>query len=454
MIHNNIINLIGNTPLFEVTCFDTGKCRLLVKLEYQNPGGSIKDRIALSMIEEAEKRGTLKPGMTIVEATSGNTGIGLAMVAANKGYKLILVIPDKMSQEKVSHMQALGADVRITRTDVGSGHPEYYVDMAGIIAKESPLFYHINQFNNPDNPLAHIKTTGPEILSQTNGAVDAVVCSVGSGGTITGLGRFFAQHKPSVDIVLADPVGSVLAHYVKTGELKQAGSWLVEGMGEDFIPPGCDLTYVKKAYEVTDKESFTIVNELLEKTGVFGGSSTGTNVAAALKYCREQTEAKTVVTFVCDTGSKYLSKTYNKYWLADHDLIETQKTGSILDLITRKHIERAVVSVGPEDNLNMAFNRMKLYSISQLPVLEDQKKIVGIIDESDILIALHQKNAQLSDPVKNYMSSNLEILSPKAELSEVVALVSKGFVAIIADENHFYGLITQVDLINHLRRRM
>lgn len=452
MIYKNITNLIGNTPIFEVKAFDTGKCRLFLKLEYQNPGGSIKDRIALSMISEAEKRGQLKPGMSIVEATSGNTGIGLALVSASKGYNLILVIPDKMSQEKVAHMRALGADVRVTRSDVGVGHPEYYIDMAANLAKQDANYYHINQFSNPDNALAHIQTTGPEIMQQTNGSVDAVVCSVGSGGTITGMGKFFAKEKPSVDVVLADPIGSVLAHYVKTGELKAAGSWLVEGMGEDFVPPGCDLAYVKHAYEVSDKESFSLVNELLAKTGIFGGSSTGTNLAAALKYCREQSTPKNVVTFVCDSGSKYLSKTYNQYWLADNDLIETKQEGSILDLITRKHVERAVVSVGPDDSLKMAFNRMKLYSISQLPVLEDQKKIVGILDESDILIALYQKNAKLEQPVKQYMNKNLETLSPSSSLDDVVKLISKGLVAIVSDENKFYGLITQVDLINHLRR--
>lgn len=450
MVTKNIIDLIGNTNLIEVNCFDTGKCRLLLKLECENPGGSIKDRIGLSMIEGAEKKGVLKKGMTIVEATSGNTGIGLAIVAAGKGYPLILVIPDKMSQEKVQHMRALGADVRVTRSDVGAGHPEYYVDMVQSMCENDPMLFNINQWNNPDNPKAHITTTGPEIMEQTNGEVDAVICSVGSGGTITGLSEYFKETKPSVDIVLADPVGSILAHYVKTGELKEAGSWLVEGMGEDFIPPGCNLDYVKHAYEIEDKESFAVVNELLAKTGIFGGSSTGTNVATAIRYCKDQTEPKTVVTFVCDGGSKYLSKTFNSFWLADHGMLDLPKSGDLNDLIMRKHNERAVVNVAPTDLLNIAFNRMKLYDVSQLPVL-DGNKIVGIIDEYDLLVALKNNKSPKETKVSECMTSNLKTLTPDADVKEAMKLIENDMVAIIADDSNFYGLITKVDMINYLR---
>jgi cystathionine beta-synthase len=450
MITKNIIDLIGNTNLIEVNCFDTGKCKLLLKLESENPGGSIKDRIGLSMINGAEEKGLLKKGMTIIESTSGNTGIGLAIVAAGKGYPLILVIPDKMSQEKVQHMRALGADVRVTRSDVGKGHPEYYVDMVQDMCAKDPLLFNINQWDNPDNPKAHITTTGPEILKQTNGEVDAVICSVGSGGTITGLSKYFNEAKPSVDVVLADPVGSILAHYIKTGEIKEAGSWLVEGMGEDFIPPGCDFTHVKHAYEITDKESFDTVNKLLAKTGIFGGSSTGTNVAAAIKYCQEQTEAKTVVTFVCDSGAKYLSKTFNSFWLADHGLLDLKKTGDLNDLIMRKHTERACVSVAPSDSLNIAFNRMKLYDVSQLPVLKDEK-IVGILDEYDVLMAFRNNSNALNITVENIMTSQLKTLTPDSHVEDAAKLIEQGLVAIIADNDNFYGLITKVDLINYLR---
>ena len=246
-----VLALIGNTPLVALRSFDTGSCELFVKLENQNPGGSIKDRIGLSMIEAAEESGAIKPGATLVEATAGNTGLGLALVAALKGYHLLLVIPDKMSLEKVVHLRALGVEVRMTRSDVGKGHPEYYQDMAQRIAGEVGGYY-VNQFGNLANPRAHETTTGPEIWQQMDHRMDAMVCGVGSGGTITGLGRFFARHAPSVEMVLADPAGSVLAEHVRSGKMLEAGPWLGEGIGEDFLPPICDLSPVRHAFTVSD----------------------------------------------------------------------------------------------------------------------------------------------------------------------------------------------------------
>ena len=302
-----VLDLIGNTPMMEVTHIDTGPCRLFLKLESQNPGGSIKDRIGLSMIEAAEKSGDLPPGGTIVEATAGNTGLGLALVAAQKGYRLIIVVPDKMSQEKIFHLKALGAEVHLTRSDVTKGHPDYYQDVAERLAREIPGAWWANQFGNPANPDAHEHGTGPEVWAQMEEQVDAVVCGVGSGGTITGLGRFFARVSPATEMILADPEGSVLADYIETGTLGEGdGTWLVEGIGEDFIPPAADLSLVRRAYAIPDAEAFRTVRELLAREGVLAGSSTGTLVAAALRYCRAQTEAKRVVSFVCDSGNKYL----------------------------------------------------------------------------------------------------------------------------------------------------
>src|SRR6478736_7418058 len=306
-----ILSLIGDTPLVEVTRIDTGPCHLFLKLENQNPTGSIKDRVALAMVEAAERDGQLQASGTIIEATAGNTGLGLALVAAAKGYRIILVIPDKMSEEKIAHVRALGAEVRLTRSDVRRGHPEYYQDVAARLASEIPGGFYVNQFGNPANPLAHERSTGPEIWEQMRHEVDAVVCGVGSGGTLTGLSHYFARVSPATEMVLADPVGSVLASYVETGEIGTAGSWVVEGIGEDFIPPIADLSRVKKAYSISDKESLTTGRALLQSELILGGSSAGTLVAAALRYCREQSSPKRVVTFVPDTGSKYLSKMYN-----------------------------------------------------------------------------------------------------------------------------------------------
>ncbi len=316
-----MIHLIGNTPLVELNGFDTGSCRLFMKLECQNPGGSIKDRIGLSMIEAAESEGGIASGGTLVEATAGNTGLGLALVAARKGYRLVIVMPDKMSPEKAHHLRALGAEVVMTRSDVTRGHPAYYQDMAERITRETEGAYYVNQFDNPANPHAHETGTAPEIFAQMNKDLDAVVCGVGSGGTITGLSRFFAREAPHVEMVLADPEGSVLAGYVETGEFGEAGSWLVEGIGEDFLPPVADLSRVRKAYTISDARSMQMARELLLKDGILAGSSTGTLLAAALRYCREQGRPKRVVTFACDTGNKYLSKLYNDDWMREQGFL-------------------------------------------------------------------------------------------------------------------------------------
>lgn len=330
MIYNNVLELIGNTPIVEAKRLETGSSRLFIKLEYQNPGGSIKDRIGLSMIEAAEKSGKIKPGDTLIEATAGNTGLGLALVAAQKGYKLILVIPDKMSREKVMHLEAMGVDIRMTRSDVEIGHPEYYQDYAQRLAKEIPDSYYINQFNNPANPLAHELTTAPEIWEQMEHDVDAIVVGVGSAGTIGGLTRFFKKTDKQPEIVLADPQGSILKEYFDTGQAGTAGSWLVEGIGEDFVPAQCDFSLVKKAYTVTDKEAFFIARELLLKEGIFAGSSTGVLVGAALKYAAEQNTPKKIVTFACDTGNKYLSKMYSNDWMNENGFMNEQKEHNYL----------------------------------------------------------------------------------------------------------------------------
>jgi cystathionine beta-synthase len=447
------ISLIGNTPLIPLNGFDTGLCSLFLKLESQNPGGSIKDRMALSMIEEGERLGKINANTTLVEATAGNTGIGLALVAAIKGYKLILVIPDKMSPEKIAHARALGADIRLTRSDVGADHGDNYVNLAAKITRETPGAYHINQFGNPANPLAHEATTGPEIWQQMEHDVDAVVVGVGSGGTLTGLSRFFSRVQPDCRMVLADPVGSALADYVHTGRLTPTGSYVTEGIGQGCVPEIADFSRTKHAYSISDKESLGTARELLLKTGILAGSSSGTMIAASLRYCREQTKPQRVVTFVTDTGAKYLSKMYNDYWMRDQGLIERPQSGDLRDLVTRQYDEGAVITVGPEDPLLTAFQRMRMVDISQVPVM-DQGKCVGVLDESDVLLAVHQDENGFRKPVSTAMTSKLESVAPGESLDRVYDILDRGLVALVMDGDRFLGLITRSDLLSYLRRKL
>jgi cystathionine beta-synthase len=449
----SVLGLIGNTPLVEVRRLDTGPCRLFLKLENQNPGGSIKDRVALAMIEAAERDGRIAKGGLLVEATAGNTGLGLALVAAQKGYRLLIVVPDKMSQEKIFHLKAMGAEVVLTRSDVTKGHAEYYQDMAARIAGETPDAFYVNQFANPANPRAHEESTGPEIWEQMEHKVDAVVAGVGTGGTITGLSRYFARVSSHTEMVAADPVGSIVAHYVKTGTVsKDVGSWLVEGIGEDFIPPVADLSRVKKAYSIPDAEAFNVCRDLLRQEGIFAGSSSGTLIAAALRYCREQKSEKRVVSLVCDSGNKYLSKVYNDYWMIDQGFIQRERHGDLRDLIARRHKEHAVATVGADETVLAAHQRMKLYDVSQLPVLQ-HGRIVGIVDEEDILKEVADNPGHFREPVTAAMESHLVTVPPSASVEQLNEIFKRGLVAIVVDGEEFLGLITRIDLLNWLRRK-
>lgn len=453
-VHSSILELIGHTPMLRAAHLDTGPCELYLKLESMNPGGSVKDRIGLSMVEGAEKTGKLKPGATLVEGTAGNTGLGLALVAQAKGYKLILVVPDKMSREKIFNLKAMGAEVVLTRSDVAKGHPEYYQDLAAKIADETPGAYFINQFGNPDNPAAHRATTGPEILEQMDGRVDALVFGCGSSGTMTGLSQYFAEASPDTELILADPVGSILAEYINEGvKSEKSASWMVEGIGEDFLPVISDFSRVKKAYAISDKESFLTARDLLAREGVLAGSSTGTLLAAALRYCREQTEPRRVVTLVCDTGNKYLSKLYNDYWMVDNGFIEREQHGDLRDLIMRPYAQRDTVVATPSDLLVTAYNRMKLYDVSQLPVM-DGDRIAGIIDESDLLLHVHGDHERFVEPVSAAMVSKLEKLDMHAPIDDLLPVFDRGHVAIVTDGDQFLGLITRIDLLNYLRRKV
>ncbi|MBT7658528.1 MAG: pyridoxal-phosphate dependent enzyme [Phycisphaerae bacterium] len=453
VVVDSVLDLVGNTPILKLNALDTGKCDLFLKLESQNPGQSIKDRIAITMIERAEKDGLLKEGVRIIEATAGNTGIALALIASLKGYDITVVVPDKMSEGKIAHLRAMGADVIMARSDVAKGDPEYYQDVAERLATENGWFF-VNQFSNEANVEAHYNSTGPEIWQQLEGNVDAVIIGVGSGGTITGIGRYLKEQNPNIEIILADPEGSVLEPLVNEGKTITAGSWLVEGIGEDFVPPITDLGVVSKAYYVSDKEAFTVARELLKKEGILAGSSTGTLLATALKWCNEQTEPKRVVTFACDHGSKYLNKMFNDYWMLDQGFIDRENHGDLRDLVARRHSTKEDFTLIESLPVIQAIKNMRLYDISQMAVLDSNGKVVGILDESDILLAVVKDANNFTKPVREFMTTELSTISADSPIDALMPLFAEDKVAIVFDGDTYLGLITKIDLITHLRKQL
>lgn len=455
----NVLDAIGNTPMFALSKLDTGPCHLFAKAELLEPAGSIKDRIGLSMIEGAERDGILDPKSadppTIIEATAGNTGLGLALVAGQRGYRLIVVVPDKMSQEKIQHLRAMGAEVILARSDVIKGHPEYYQDKAEALAKRTPNCFYANQFCNPHNIRAHRETTGPEIWEQMEGRVDAIVVGVGSGGTLTGLGGYLREKNPDLKIILADPEGSVLAPLANDGTKIEPGSWLVEGMGEDFVPDNCHLDLVDEGVTVSDKDSFMAARELLSNEGILAGTSTGCLIAASMRWCQKQTEPLRVVTLLCDQGAKYLSKAFNDFWMIDQGFIEREETGTLRDLVARRHLSREDVTLDEEETVLGAIKRMQMYDISQMVVTDPKDHVVGIIDESDILLAVASDRAAFKQPVSEYMTRRLETIAPDEPVEKLMPIFRADRVAIVQDtDGTYYGLITKIDLINYLRRQL
>ena len=458
-VFHDVLSMIGNTPLMELTKLDTGKCRLFGKMELMNPAGSIKDRIGLSMIAAAEADGRLDPKAaerpTIIEATAGNTGLGLALVAGQRGYRLIVVVPDKMSQEKIMHLRAMGAEVRLARSDVTKGHPDYYQEVAAKIAGETPNSLYINQFGNDDNWRAHYDGTAPEIWEQLGGKVDAIVVGVGSGGTLTGMGRYLREQNPDVKIILADPTGSILTPLVNEGKKVEAGSWLVEGMGEDFVPDICEIDLVDEAIWVDDADSFIAARELLEKEGILAGSSTGCLVSAAVTWCRQQDKELNVVTLICDSGAKYLSKMFNDFWMVDNGFIQREKRNDLRDLIARRHRRNEDFTLNEDEPVQTAIKRMQMYGISQMVVMDIRGNLAGIIDESDVLLAVVEGEESFTKPVSDFMTRRIETVTPDVKPEDLMPIFRADRVAIVmGDDGTYYGLITKIDLINYLRSQL
>jgi cystathionine beta-synthase len=453
-VFDDVVAAIGHTPMVRLNRIgrETG-ATFYAKLEFLNPGASIKDRIAIQMILDAEKAGTLKPGGTIIECTSGNTGMGLAMVAAVRGYRSILVMPDKVSSEKIKALRAFGSRVITTPTAVAPEDPRSYYSVAQRLNSEIPNSFFANQYHNQSNPVSHYRTTGPEIWDQLGDRIDAVVVATGTGGTLTGIGKYLKEKKPSIRMVLVDPVGSILYDYFKTREVtKSFKTYKAEGFGEDFIPTTLDIGMVDDCYQVTDKECFVTARELTRKEGLFVGGSGGAVVSGAVKFAKEHPECKTIVVILPDSGSRYLSKLYDDDWMRENSFLEDEETfGRIRDLIG--HQEQELITARPGDRVKAIVQIMKKHGISQLPVL-DGERLVGIISESDLVNALLNDPENLDRPIAGLVDQNYVVVPPETPVGRLASIFGEGKVALVQEGGTIRGLVTKIDLIDHMAGQM
>jgi cystathionine beta-synthase len=445
----NVLGLIGRTPLVKLNRLTQGlKATVLAKMESMNPGYSVKDRIGISMVEAAERDGALKPGGTIVEATSGNTGIGLALAAAVKGYRCIFVMTDKASVEKVRYLKALGADVVVTPAAAKPGAPDHYVSTAQRIAAETPNSFYPDQYSHPANPLAHYRTTGPELWAQTEGRITHFVAGIGTGGTISGTGRFLKEQNPKIKVVGADPYGSVFKTYKETGKLVEATPYLVEGIGQQTIPENVHIKYVDEVINVTDRESFDLARQLGRLEGIFCGGSTGTNLAAALRVARDLDEDSLVVFIVCDTGEHYLSKFHSDEWMKEKQLLEPQKiTAGLISGTKAAGSPDALVTAAPGERVGEVLARMSDLGITQIPVLEDGRSI-GSVRENRLLAKVLADRELLDSPVSEVMEASLPIVDVDVSSAEVTRKLQESPAVLVEEYGRITGIITRHDVLD------
>jgi cystathionine beta-synthase len=444
----NVLGLIGHTPLIKLNRLAKGlKPLILAKMENLNPGFSVKDRIGISMIESAEREGRLKPGGTIVEATSGNTGIGLAIAAAVRGYKCIFVMTDKASAEKSRYLKALGADVVITPVSAKPGTADHYVSTARRIASETPNSFYPDQYSHPANPEAHYRTTGPELWEQTEGKITHFVSGIGTGGTISGTGRFLKEKNPNIKVVGADPVGSIYKTYKETGKVPETTPYLVEGIGQEVLPANAHMQYVDEVLNVTDRESFETARQLSRVEGIFCGGSTGTNCAAALRVAREADENSVIVFVVCDTGEHYLSKFHSDEWMKEKRLLEPHKITAGLISETKSDLApRTLVSVAPGEPVAAALAKMNELGLTQIPVLEDGES-VGSLRESHLLAKVFTDRDLLEAPVSKIMDKSFPTVEVDADINLVSKKLRSNQAVLIEEYGRITGIITRHDVL-------
>ncbi len=452
--HETILGTLGNTPLVKLNKITRGyKGHYFVKVETFNPGGSVKDRIGLEIIEEAEHEGRLRPGGTIVEATSGNTGLGLAIVGAIKGYKCIFTMPDKMSIEKIRLLRAFGADVIVTPTAVPHDSPESYTEVAKRIVRETPNSILANQYFNPKNPEAHYKTTGPEIWEQTGGQIDYFVCAVGTGGTISGAGKYLKEQNPNLKVVGIDPKGSVLREYFYTKKYSPTlKTYKVEGIGQDWLPGTLNFEVIDDMVEANDKESFLMARRLTREEGIFVGGSCGTAMAGALKYADRMKDNDVMVILLPDTGERYLSKIYNDDWMRENGFLIPDRITVRFVLQSKAKNVPQLIAVDPITTVRKALDLFKENDVSQLPVIE-RGKSVGTIIDNDLMTAVLEDNSRLDATVKTLMEPSFPVLGVTAPIEHAIDFLKKKDSAVLVEEDHkIIGILTRYDVIEYMAR--
>ena len=449
---NNILETIGNTPLIKLNKITKGlKPHIFVKAEYLNPGGSVKDRIGVEIIEEAERTGKLKPGGTVVESTSGNTGMGLALAAAVKGYKTVFTMPDKMSQEKISNLRAFGAEVIVTPTAVPHESPESYTSVAKKRVEETPNSILADQYENPKNAEAHYKTTGPEIWKQTGGQIDYFICGIGTGGTISGTAKYLKEKNPNIKVIGVDIKGSILQEYFYTKKFSPVfKTYKVEGIGQDFIPGALDFSVVDEVILTDDRESFLAARRLTREEGIFAGGSSGSAIAAGLEFCKKLHEDDIVVILLPDGGSKYVSKIYNDVWMRENGFLKPERVTLKFVLMDKSGEIPPLVTCQKETKVREALELIKQYSISQLPVIE-AGKCVGTVTESNLLSAVLNNPSQFEKNVGNTMEAPLPALHMNEEMNSAVKFFAQKMPAIlITDDEKPIGIVTRLDLLEYI----
>lgn len=451
--HDTILSTIGGSPLIRINKLSSGyKGLILAKVEYFNPGGSVKDRIGVDMIEEAEREGRLKPGGTIVEATSGNTGLGLAIAAAVKGYKCIFTMPDKMSIEKIRLLRAFGAEVIVTPTAVPHDSPESYSEVAKRLVRETPNSILANQYFNPKNPEAHYKTTGPEIWEQTGGQIDYFVCGIGTGGTISGAGRYFKEQNPNIKVIGVDPKGSILREYFYTKKYSSTlKTYKVEGIGQDWLPGTLQFQFIDEVIEVTDKESFIMCRRLTREEGLFVGGSSGSAMAGALKVAERMNENEVMVVLLPDTGERYLSKIYNDDWMKENRFLVPEKITVRYVLSGKKGVPQ-LISIDPVTTIRKALDLISEHNVSQLPVL-DRGDAVGSVEESELMSAVLNNAALFDAPVSSMMKPAFPKVHMDDVINDAIGHLSKKHPAVLVEEeSKIVGILTRYDVIEYMSR--